>query len=145
MDETRVVDLDGFRLSRKRDCAWLRRKDKVCPHDNVTGDDTGDVFTCDDCKMQVSASWLLWKFVGYYNEWTEKANARQRQLDEDKAAVMHLTAARKVQDAWRSRTMVPTCPHCRRGISPADGFGSSMLNKKIDERQREIAKAAKQP
>ena len=140
MDENqKVVDLDGFRLSRKKDCSWLRRNDKSCKHDNITGDDRGEVFTCDDCNKQISAAWLLWKFVAYYNEWTEKLEARKQKIQEDKTAVLHLTAARKAEEAWRSRTMVPTCPHCRRGISTTDGFGGSRISKEIDQRQRAIA------
>ena len=53
-------------------------------------------------------------------------------------ATLHLKAAQEAEAAWRSRKMVPTCPHCREAIFAADGFGKFQMRREIAERRRNV-------
>lgn len=61
--------------------------------------------------------------------------------DGDYEKTVELRAAQKVEKAWRSRTMVPTCPHCAEAIFPEDGLGSGMANRELALRRRGVGAA----
>lgn len=124
---------DIYFKARGRRAVWEQDR---CAHTHLTLDSNGDIVLCDDCGKQVSAFWALQKIV---DQWGRHANAierRQERLNEEVKSVVHLIAAKKVERAWRSRKMVPTCPHCHEPIFPEDGFGGSMVNKEIAKRRR---------
>lgn len=131
-----VVDLGEYRITRKRDGEFARKVAGQCRHLQWTMDEYGQVVTCDGCAKQLSPYWALGQLIGEYTKWTERYNIRAEKLAADRTANLHLTAARRAEQAWRSRTMVPCCPHCGEGISAADGFGASMINKRIDDARR---------
>lgn len=141
----KVVHIGDFTFKRKN-THWLGSADpKSCKHRVVIIDDNGGTVTCERCEAHLSPIWALTMLT---NEWQGSVARLASWRDEIKAESekhIHLIAARKVEKAWRSRDMVPTCPHCRRGISPTDGFGGSRINKKIDERHRAIAAAKPRP
>lgn len=110
-----------------------------CAHKHLSLDDTGDVVRCADCKTQVSAYWALTMLADEYNRQWKRLQSSRQALENAKAKEIHLLAAQRVEKAWRSRTMVPSCPHCLRGIFPQDGFGNGMVNKEIENRRRRIA------
>jgi ribosomal protein S27E len=128
-----VVDIDQLRI--RRDQLYVRSTSE-CKHMHITLDDNGDIVKCNDCGMQLSAYWALTHFTEYYQRAIAKLMHGQNALREAQERGVNLTAAREVERAWRSRTMVPTCPHCGEGISAKDGFGRSAINKEIDERRR---------
>ncbi|MCA8447568.1 MULTISPECIES: hypothetical protein [Burkholderia cepacia complex] len=129
-----VIHIDEMRLTKQQ--RFRFGKDAGCKHLNLTMDDEGDIVTCDDCGKQVSAFWALKMLSEYYQKAMGKLARREQVQSEVEQRTIHLKAAQAVEKAWRSRTMVPTCPHCNEGISPSDGFGRSMVNKMIDERRR---------
>jgi ribosomal protein S27E len=135
-----VIDIDALRVARKS--AYVRAASD-CRHMHVALDDNGDVVKCDDCGLQLSAYWALGHFVEYYQRAIAKLTSGQNALREAQEQGVHLIAARRVEKAWRSRTMVPTCPHCSEPIFPQDGFGRSAVNRAIAERRRQAAKATK--
>jgi len=132
-----VIDIDALRVARK---SRYVRPVGECRHMHVTLDDNGDIVKCDDCGVQLSAYWAIGHFVEYYQRAIAKLTHAQNQLNQAQEQGVHLIAARRVERAWRSRTMVPACPHCGEGIGPKDGFGSTCINKAIYERRRAAKK-----
>jgi ribosomal protein S27E len=134
-----VIDIEDLRIQRQRQHA--SRPIDECKHKRLILDDEGCIVRCSDCHLQLAAYWTLTFFLEHYELALAKINARERRHAESESRGVHLRAAQIVERAWRSHTMVPTCPHCGEGIRTSDGFGHSAINKSIDERRR----AAKRP
>jgi len=134
-----VIQIGEFALTRNRDRNF--QKNGECRHRHITCDDVGEIVTCNDCGKQVSAYWALGYFSQVWESEMQKIEAAKRVLAEERAKSVHLLAAQKVERAWRSRGMVPSCPHCGRGILASDGLGSTQVNKAIELRRREAEEA----
>lgn len=132
-----VTNIGDWVINRKTKSYFTPKGE--CGHKHLQMEDDGAVVKCTDCGVQVSAYWALENIVRAYNEWTVKFNRERETFRQSKEKEIHLLAAKKVESAWRSRSMVPTCPHCRSGILPSDGFGGGMINKEIEMRRRAIA------
>ena len=130
---TNVIDIDALRVARK---SGYVRAPGECRHMHITLDDNGDIVKCDDCGVQLSAYWAITHFTEYYQRAIAKLTSAQKRLATAQEEGVHLLAARRVERAWRSRTMVPACPHCGEGIGPKDDFGGTCINKAIYERRR---------
>jgi hypothetical protein len=128
-----------FRAKQKR---WPSEKDR-CEHKRLMLDDNGEIVTCEDCKQQVGAYWALRHMVDVWGQHAESAKRNAASLQERIEANVSLLAAQRVEKAWRSRKMVPTCPHCSDPIFPDDGFGGSMISREIAERRRATRRARK--
>ncbi|CAG9194100.1 hypothetical protein BCAR13_110102 [Paraburkholderia caribensis] len=128
-----VIDIDALRVARKS--SYVRAAGE-CRHMHITLDDNGDIVKCDDCGMQLSPYWALGHFVEHYQRAIAKLTRGENELRNAQEQGISLLAARRVERAWRSRTMVPCCPHCGEGVGPKDGFGSTQINKAIYERRR---------
>lgn len=117
----------------------LRRKDRwagftapgECKHLHLMLDDNGDTVRCDDCKVYVSAYWALKLLAMQFQSQERALAARRAQLDAETAEKRTLIATRKVDAAWRSRTMVPACPHCHEAIFPEDGLGRHTVSREV--------------
>lgn len=136
-----VIEFGNLKL-RRAERATRSTQDQ-CKHYHMTLDDNGDIVTCDDCGKQLSAYWALRLLTDQYQEAWRKVSARGERIQQEAKESLHLRAARRVEKAWRSRTMVPTCPHCHEAIFPEDGLGGSAINKRMAEARREAAKAQK--
>lgn len=126
----------AFRSKAKR-FGW--EKDR-CAHKRLELDDNGDMVMCLDCKQQVSAYWALRHIT---EQWKEHAAKLKRQADDLQQRLeknVTLLAAQRVEKAWRSHKMVPTCPHCRAAIFPTDGFGDCTTSKEFELRRRSVGK-----
>lgn len=134
-----VIQFGEFALTRNRDRHFQRNGE--CRHRHVTCDDVGEIVTCDDCGKQVSAYWALGYFSQLWESEMRKVEDAKKALAEDRSKSIHLLAAQKVERVWRSRGMVPACPHCERGILASDGLGSTQVNKAMELRRREMEKA----
>lgn len=133
-----IVNIGDVRITRTR-MGYERKQE--CQHRVLTFDEHGEVVTCDVCKTQVSAFWAVKMLAGVYAEQLAKVEAGARRLAEAMAKDLSLLAAQRVEKAWRSRTMVPTCPHCHEPIFPQDGFGGSQVNREIALRRRATKQA----
>ncbi len=131
-----VIDIGEMRFTRKQRSYAAEKQ--ACKHQKLTMDDEGDIVECEDCGKQLSAYWVLQMLTSHYHDAYRKLNGWQEKLTEAAAKDVGLLAAQKVERAWRSRTMVPTCPHCHEAIFPGDGFGGCTTNKEIALRRRAI-------
>lgn len=137
----KVIEIGDWKLAHKQDVRYSINGE--CQHKELELDEKGDVVRCLKCGVQVSAFWALTMLSDRYNEEIAKLNRQKERLREEQQKSIHLLAARAVDDAWRSKTMIPTCPHCHCGITVNDGFGRSKVHKDIEARRREVAKQQK--
>lgn len=128
-----VIDIEELRFT--RDKRIVRPRDE-CAHHHMTLDDEGQFIRCDDCGVQLSPFWVLNRMLDQYGRALSKVTAREQRVATAQEEGIHLLAARRLERAWRSRTMVPACPHCGEGIGPRDDFGGTMINKAMYERRR---------
>lgn len=135
MDD-RVVAIEDLRIARRQRVPG----EKDCSHRRIVLDDNGEIVKCGDCGVQVSAFWALKMLTAVWGDAQRNLNAAKERVQADREAVLHLTAARRAEEAWRSRTMVPVCPHCSRGILATDGFGASLMSKRLELAWREKEK-----
>lgn len=133
-----IIDIDDLRVQRQLRHASRSAAD--CKHMRLELDDDGCIVRCSDCGVQLEAYWTLISFLEHYERALAKINARERRHAEERERDLHLTAAQRVERAWRSRTMVPCCPHCGEGIRATDGLGETMINRTIDDRRRAAKK-----
>lgn len=132
-----LIEIGDFKLARENRGGRAPRSE--CGHRHLTLDDNGEVVRCADCQTQVSAYWALTMLADEYKRQWDRLMAAKQALAEEKAKDIHMLAAKEVEKAWRSRTMIPTCPHCHRGIFPHDGFGRELVNKALENRRRQVA------
>jgi hypothetical protein len=142
LDTNNVVEIGQLRLSRIE--ANYARRHEGCQHHHLEMDEVGETVVCLDCGKQVSPYWALEKLRGFWHDHSKRYKRELAAAQEERGAVLHLTAAKKVEKAWRSKQMVPACPHCARGIFAEDGLGSSMVGRKFEAglRVRECADSA---
>lgn len=138
---SKVIQFGEARLRLRGRRGW---KDERCKHLSLTYDDNGEIVTCDDCNAQVTAFWAMKMLAEHYDKAMQAVEARSQHVAEQTSRNLHLMAARKVEKAWRSRSMVPCCPHCDAGIFPEDGLGGTQINRQI-EMARRIAKTRATP
>ena len=129
-----VVEIGDFRLKREK-LTLL----EGCQHKKLTLDDQGEFVTCDDCKKQVGNYAALRMLVERWALLQDRIDSQKAAIAEASVKTVELRAAQHVEKAWRSRSMVPACPHCYEAIFTTDGFGRSMVNKKIATRRRGLA------
>jgi hypothetical protein len=130
-----IVEIGDFRLKRER-----HRLLDGCQHKQLTLDDEGEFVTCDDCKTQVGNYAALRMLVERWALLQDRVDSQRAAISEAAGKTVELRAAQRLEKAWRSRSMVPACPHCHEAIFPTDGLGGSMVNKEMAARRRAVGK-----
>lgn len=135
-----IIQIGEWQLQHKH--KHRNTKPGECDHKHIELDARGDIVRCVKCGVQLSAFWALDMLSDKYSRALSKLHRDREALAKAKEAETHLLAARKVEVVWRSRTMVPACPHCGLGILPEDGLGNSRINREIELRRR-VAESTK--
>jgi hypothetical protein len=138
-----VVEIGEMRLRLVR--SYEKTPEESCKHKHTSLDDEGDIVRCDACGMQVSAYWVLKKLAQHYRHQLRLLQHARETVAWERGKHIVLRAARKVEEAWRSRTMLPVCPHCHTAITPTDGFGDAMTNKATELERRAQEKQKETP
>jgi len=128
---SKIIDLGSLRVSRSE------IKAKNCNHLSLSYDPIEKTIWCNDCKAFIDPFNAFLNIVYNLECAYEKLNRERHDLAIAKQKEVSLIAAKKVEEAWRSRTMLPSCPHCSEAIFPEDNLGSIMTNKQmaIDKRR----------
>lgn len=134
-----VVDIGDIRVAR----GLSRRPFSGCGHKKLVYDKNERRIWCKDCERDIEA---FDAFEAVASQWFRANEAIKRRIAEADAAAKHSLisrAAKAADEVWRSRTMVPSCPHCHRGILPEDAlqFGATNREMEIARRKREAKKA----
>ena len=137
-----VIEIGALRIQRERFPAINGKA--VCQHKSLTLNREGHVIRCADCGAQVEPFWAFEQLVDSYSEAWKRLQQHTQRHNAEMERGLTLKAARHVEDAWRSRTMAPVCPHCREAIFPQDGFGSNLVNRELALRRRQVAAEKKE-
>lgn len=123
-----VIEVGDFSVLRKNS-KYTHLPDKACRHFNLEIDENGHIVDCLDCGKQIGALFALELMLDSIQKSQKEIAAKSLELAQLKSEGLHLIAARKVEKVWRTRDMLPCCPHCGVGISKEDGLGDSCVNK----------------
>lgn len=132
-----VVDFGDLRVAR----GLTRRPARVCRHKLMTYDPRERRIWCADCETDVEPFDAFVLLVEKFDATNKRA---RKMLDEAQAAQSHnlrLIAAKQIEEKWRSRNMVPACPHCSAGIWPEDVKRMGSVGKEYDGARRARARS----
>ncbi|MGE8630396.1 hypothetical protein [Achromobacter denitrificans] len=125
----KVVDIGDLRVAR----GMARRIQSPCRHLRLAFDTSERRIYCQDCEQDVEPFDAFLQLVERHHFLEAKAE----KLRQDAAHTVTSRAAKRMDEAWRSKTMAPLCPHCRAAILPEDVVnGVSMVNKELEVRRR---------
>lgn len=112
----KVVDIGDLRVAR----GMSRRPHSACKHRQLHYDTAERRVWCADCETDVEAFDAFKLLVEYFHDATEKLEHRAREIRSAEEHSLISLAAKEIDKAWRSRKMVPACPHCKQGLFPED-------------------------
>lgn len=117
-----VVDIGDLRVAR----GMTRRPYSSCRHASLTYDPRERRIWCKDCEKDVDPFDAFTGLVEQYNRAYKDHLKREKEISEAEGFQARSRAAKTLDEAWRRRKRLPTCPHCRAGLFPedfADGVG----------------------
>lgn len=125
----KVVDIGDLRVARGKS----RRVPSTCKHLRLVFDTSERRVYCTDCESDVEPFDAFLQLVERHHFLEQK---RER-IIQDSQHTITSRAAKRIDEAWRSRNMAPCCPHCKAVILPEDVVnGLSMTNKEWEARRR---------
>lgn len=111
-----VVDIGDYRVSR----GMTRRPTSSCHHARLAYDSRERRIWCKDCEHVVDPFDAFTGLVEQYDRALKDLERREQRIVEAERFNVRLLATKEIEKAWRSRNMVPSCPHCRNGLFPED-------------------------
>lgn len=130
--------MDDKNVIRFGEVKFRKKRENSCRHQGgMEYDPTTEQIECTECGLILNnfkAFMIIVESFGGYQEKREKDIDNLNKLKEE---TLVLKAAKKAESAWRSRNMVPTCPHCHEAVFPEDGFGGSLINREMEIKRRE--------
>lgn len=122
----RVVDIGDYRVAR----GMSRRPYSGCNHIRLVYDQNERRIWCKDCEKDVEPFDAFIGIVGQFSKQARLLDERELKIQEAEAFSIRSLAAKVIDKAWRSKRMVPACPHCGQGIFPEDvKNGLAMIGK----------------
>lgn len=129
-----VISMSDFSLQRKP-----KKPFDSCKHIHMTMDDENHTVECIDCSQPISNYVALKMFIGKWDRLQSRIDRQKTMVSESLEKTLVLRSAQIVEKAWRSKSMVPACPHCHEPIFPTDGFCGHMINKRVALSRRAAA------
>ena len=129
----KVVDIGDLRVSQ----GLSRRPLSACNHTNLDYDSKERRIWCEDCEHDVEAFDVFLQIVGYFHAAISDIKKRRERLASAEKFQARSLAVKSLDKVWRSRTIVPACPHCNRGLLPEDyKFGVERVGKEFEIARR---------
>lgn len=130
-----IIEIAEVRLERKRN--------GFCQHNHLGYDEVNQHIECLDCKLPVQPFQAFMILARNYSRALDNLKSQREDLErlEQRSEKTLLKAVREIDSVWRSRTMLPCCPHCGRGITPDDGLGQHRVGLKYEMERRRFQKA----
>ena len=110
----KVVDFGDLRVAR----GMSRRPFIMCAHRGMVYDQKERRIWCRDCETDVEPFDAFILLVENMSEAVHKIERDRAMLDEALSFSVISVAAKTIDQAWRSRNMVPACPTCGHGLFP---------------------------
>lgn len=133
----KVVDIGDIRVAR----GLSRRPHSVCNHKQLVYDQNERRIWCKDCEKDVEPFDAFAHVVEQYHKAYAYITSRFEELSQAETFQARSLAAREIDKVWRSKKMVPACPHCRQGLFPEDfKNGCSSLSREYAEQMLRFKK-----
>jgi hypothetical protein len=136
----KVVDIGDIRIAR----GLARRHYSGCPHRRLVYDTHERRIWCKDCERDVEPFDAFTGLIEPYTRSLKELENREQKIAEAESFSIRSLAAKQIDQAWRSRNMVPACPHCGNGLFPESFKGSCAMVGK-DYAARRIEKNGETP
>lgn len=121
-----VVNIGDIRVAR----GMTRRAYSSCPHRGLVFDNSERRIWCKDCERDVEPFDAFKSLIEGYSAARDDLERRVTAMAEAEVFKIRTLAGKRMEEAWRSKNMVPACPHCHNGLFPEDfKFGPSMVGK----------------
>lgn len=98
-------------------------RENVCLHHRLELDDNGNIVICLDCKKQIDPYFALSMMINSFDRLRDNLAKKELELSSLESQKLHFIAAKALESAWRSKTTLPTCPHCNQAIEQTAKFG----------------------
>ncbi|MHB9879148.1 hypothetical protein ACSMXM_05740 [Pacificimonas sp. ICDLI1SI03] len=134
-----VVDIGDLRVAR----GMTRRPQTTCRHRKLVYDNRERRIWCSDCETNVEAFDAFERIAENFDNAHRKADRLLKEAHEASKFALISRAAKTIDKEWRSRKMVPTCPHCSAGLWPEDALRMGSVNREWDAARRKKALAQK--
>lgn len=132
-----VVDIGDIRVSR----GMTRRPISSCSHRRMAYDPRERRIWCKDCEKDVDPFDAFKNLCENYHAAHEDLKRQRKEIEEAAQFQCRSIAAKAVDQAWRSRKMVPSCPHCMNGLLPEDFVkGVGMVSREFAVARRGVKK-----
>lgn len=135
----KVVDIGDLRVARGK----TRVPAKSCRHQRMVYDEAVRRVYCEDCEQDVEPFDAFVLLVQQHDSAWKKIQRASNEASEAAKFQLRSRAAKVIDQVWRSRNMVPNCPHCREALLPEDilevGFSrtsAELARKKRERRQK---------
>lgn len=112
----KVVDIGDIRVAR----GMTRRPIGQCSHRHQVYDDKERRVWCSDCETEIEPFDAYMRLVEMMDGHIKKLQAREKQVAEAESHALRSRASKVMDEAWRSLTTAPLCPHCDEAILPGD-------------------------
>lgn len=124
----KVVQIEDLRVAR----GLTRRPASSCRHKKLVYDDKERRIWCSDCESEVEPFDAFVGLCEVFSAGVNDLNRRRRELAEAEKFALRSRAAKVMDEAWRSTSMAPLCPHCHDAILPEDVVGGlAQASKKL--------------
>lgn len=132
-----VVQIEDLRIAR----GLTRRPASSCRHRHMTYDERERRVWCRDCEAEVEPFDAFVYLVEVWESGSAKLARREAAIAEAEGHALRSRAAKVMDDAWRSRTTAPLCPHCREVLLPDDvARGVASASRELAVRRRAACK-----
>ena len=134
----KVVDIGDARVAR----GLSRRPFSGCHHNSLIYDGCERRIWCPDCKSTIDPFDAFLSLVGQFDRAQRKAEQKAKELADAKSHNLVRIAAKQMDDQWRRKRTVPTCPHCRKGLMPEDAARMGRMSREIEIARRRAVEMA---
>ncbi len=112
----KVADIGDIRVARGQ----TRRPRSSCRHRHMVYDKAERRVWCEDCESEVEPFDALMLIAEQMDGHVKRLQRREREVREAEQFAIRSRAAKKLDEYWRGRSVVPLCPHCSEALLPED-------------------------
>jgi hypothetical protein len=134
MDEPKLPDkIIPITMLRVR---WDKKKKCTCQCRSFVVDMQNKEVTCEDCGFVVQPFEAIAEMAIYCDRLNSQIESLLKQKQELENWKPHLRRVREIEKIYRSKDMIPSCPHCGIGIEIHEYNGA--VNRKYDQERRKF-------
>lgn len=127
-----VIDIGDLRVAR----GLSRRPVTVCKHRPLFYDQKERRIWCKDCETDIEPFDAFMQIVENFSAATKRIERDRQMVEEAKAHNLLRIAAKHIDQLFRSKKMVPACPHCNHGIFPEDVMAMGRVGREYEQARR---------